>query len=359
MIHSLAVQYFRNLASCEHTFGALTLLTGDNGSGKTSMLEALYYTVYLASFRTAQQEQIIQWNAPYFLLTSETDDCAEQVRLCRFRERDSEIKIGNRLCKNKKQAIAYLSPRRAAAVLSPHVEALVNAEPSRRRQWLDKMMFHMEHDSDALVAQYERALFNRNAALKRKHYKDDAFWLHQLTLAGVALNEKRHACFVRLQNKLTKWLTLVGCEQVSLALYSGWSNEDTLLNQYYKHIPEDRANGFTKIGAHKADIHIYWRNNILAKHASSRGQNKLLNLALLCAELDCLQEYVATRLLLIDDINAELDQKHLQLFCKELLGHIDAQIFVSAIEYNKALDALQRHAQLQSFSVADGCITPA
>lgn len=348
MLRFLRVNHFRNLDAVEQECQSVNIWIGDNATGKTSLLEAIYYSTYLTSFRTAQQDQMIAWGSPY-LFVSADGVFADAVRICRFRRSDIEIKIGAALTRQK--ALQKLYSGVAAAISSPHINSLVMAEPQRRRQWLDSIMFHMEHNAKQLVSQYEHALLSRNAGLKRKYYDDDEFWLHRLVATGEALDAQRRACFTCLHGCVRKWLTVLGLDSVQLTWHSGWAAEEPLLSQYYRQIPEDRVNGFTRLGAHKADVHVYWQDRLLARQFASRGQNKLLNLALLFGQLDCLAPYVRTRMLLLDDITAEFDRQRLELLCKTVFPQIAAQLFITSIEYNSTAFT-QLRAQLGTANVA-------
>ncbi|MCW8831005.1 MAG: DNA replication and repair protein RecF, partial [Gammaproteobacteria bacterium] len=167
----LQIQDFRNLSTLNfEPVDGVNLITGLNASGKTSLLEAIYYLSHLRSFRTHQISDLINRESSQLQLVATIQtDSKNQIPLGIQRSRNKLEVRANRQPVKRAADIATLFP---VLAIHPDSYRLITGSPSQRRQYLDWGVFHVEHDFFGIWQRYKRALSQRNAALKSKQNDD-------------------------------------------------------------------------------------------------------------------------------------------------------------------------------------------
>src|SRR6476620_5190017 len=165
----------------------LNLIAGENGAGKTSILEAIFLLGRGRSFRTRSSERLIRHGQPKLTVFGRTDDSPS-------RQAGIEIAAdgGTRARINGENARSLLELSGVVPVqaIDPEIHKLVDQGPERRRRWLDWLVFHVEPTFGLAWARYNRALKQRNAALKTSDREVSA-WDGELVQNGVAITEAR------------------------------------------------------------------------------------------------------------------------------------------------------------------------
>lgn len=327
IIQNIKIESFRNLTQVELDFSSkFNIFYGVNGSGKTSLLEAIYYLSFGRSFRSHLNNRIIQHEKDKLLIFSQTDE--HKIGLERSAK---EIRI--RLDDNDMKSIASIASVLPLQIIHAHTHELLEAGPEIRRQFLDWGMFHVEHNFIHNWRRYMKALKQRNAALKANSRKEEiTVWNKELLEAGNLLNQSRQSYlneFLPIFNEMiNKILAITGIE---LNYYQGWNREKSLEEAIIANFDSDKDMSFTQLGPHRADLKITI-DKIPAKDRLSRGQQKLFVSAMQLAQGTLLQAKMNKKpVFLIDDIAAELDQGKKSLLL-QLLQQIDAQIFITCID---------------------------
>lgn len=295
----------------------LNLITGDNASGKSSLIEAIHILGRGRSFRDSQWRAIIREGQPRLRITGRVV-CDAGSRVLGF-ERDA-TGFRARLGGEPLESLAALVAALPLQLIEPESHRLIAAGPTYRRRYLDWGVFHVEHGFHGAWRRYRRALHQRNALLKAgAGDRDLVVWEVEMSRAAVEIARMREAYVARLEPVLAtvgrRLLPERGC---SLHYLQGWREGEPLEGVLAAHRGRDRGLGFTRDGPHRADLQV-WVDGHRAEARVSRGQQKLLVVALLRAQALLLEEVRGDApLLLFDDLAAELDEGHRRQVAAEL-----------------------------------------
>jgi len=353
----------------------LNLITGDNGAGKTSVLEALHLMAYGRSFRGRVRDGLVQAGAPALEVFVEWwEDGRQQLRTgtggvadagpVYARPRKAGLRHNGQDWTGRLDgaSVGHLGELCAAlAVVSfdPGSHALVSGGGEPRRRYLDWGLFHVEQEFLPLWRRYNRALKQRNALLKARarDAQLDA-WDAELAEAGEALTRQRQSYLEALQPPYARLIAelapaLGGGE---LNYLPGWRREElSLADALLVARERDLQAGHTSVGPHRAD----WALGFAAlpgREALSRGQAKLVALAALLAQAE---HHALVRgdwpVVALDDLASELDRHHQRRVLHHLLA-CGAQVFVTGTETPPGLSGLD--APLTRFHVEQGELRP-
>ncbi|MGH8033038.1 MAG: DNA replication/repair protein RecF [Luteimonas sp.] len=312
----------------------LNLITGDNGAGKTSVLEAIHLLAYGRSFRGRVREGLVNSDASALEVFAEWQDQSSQ-RLRRAGLRHSGHAWEGRLDGAPVTQLGDLCAALAAVTFEAGSHALVSGGGESRRRYVDWGLFHVEHAFTALWRRYARALKQRNRLLKQGGQADELdVWDRELAESGEPLTRLRQRYLDDLQTLLQP-LSLELAPMLGMATFvfvPGWRRDElSLADALLLARDRDRAWGFTSVGAHRADWRI--RHEALPNDETrSRGQAKLTALACVLAQAE---HYVQQRqewpVVLLDDLASELDRAH-QARVLQRLAAGAAQVFVTGTE---------------------------
>lgn len=287
-------------------------LTGPNGAGKTSLLEALCLLGYGRSFRGRPGQGLIRRGESALEVVAHWRDGTGQGHV-------SGLRHGGELWTARRDGEALstlggLAESFPVLCFHPASSTLAQGPAEERRRALDWLVFHLEPGFSSLARRYARALRQRNALL-RAAAPDAEFepWEQELGRCAQAMTRQRVAAAGRLEQALASvWLRLREDSPPPLGLRPGWRAEDSALEDLLLlNRSRDRELGYTTIGPHRADLQFGEAFGVPPEHWS-RGQAKLVALALCLAQAEALREACGlTSLLLFDDLGAELDAGHL------------------------------------------------
>jgi DNA replication and repair protein RecF len=302
----LRLEHLRCLRSAELELDAgLNLISGPNGSGKTSVLEAVYLLGRGRSFRTRHTEQLISHGARRFWVRGRTgSEPRHDIAL----EWDRELEPQIRLDQHPVGSRVELSEVFPVIVIDPGIHRLIEEGPAQRRRWLDWAVFHVEPGFMREWQGFGRALKQRNAALQSG--ADTAPWDPSLVEFGEALTSARIRLLEALQPHWRAITQRLGAVEATLSFVQGWTRERSLAEALATARPRDRQWGRTSIGPHRFDVQLRLDARS-ARDVISRGQQKLLGVAMALSMARFLGD-VAGRAptLLLDDPAAELDTSH-------------------------------------------------
>jgi len=329
LIH-LACEGFRNLSAQTLNFSTdYNLITGANGSGKTSLLEAIYFLGRLRSFRTHQLDNLIQTSADHFQLTGKilTPQARPVPVGVRRTRKHQEIRLDGQPLKN----LASLVSKLPIQLIEPDSHRLLDGGPARRRQFLDWGVFHVEQAFYPVWQQYARALKQRNAILKTAQPVEQIqLWDKPLSEAGARITELRTLYLGQLNTYIGENLTqLIDLDEIAIRYKPGWPNDRGLEEALSSSLEQDRRQGFTRYGPHRADLQILVAGQPAEEHLS-RGQQKQLITALLLAQAQHYQQLTGQHcLFLVDDLPSELDEAH-RTRLLDCLRQQPSQLFVTS-----------------------------
>ena len=201
----------------------LNLIAGENGAGKTSILEAIFLLGRGRSFRTRSSERLIRHGQPKLTVYGRTDDSpSKQAGIEIAADGGTRARING----ENAQSLLELSGVVAVQAIDPEIHKLVDQGPERRRRWLDWLVFHVEPSFGLHWARYNRALKQRNAALRSGAAIES--WDEELVSQGEAITQARQRVLERLAPRLHATFERFGSLDVQAGFATGWAAGTTL-----------------------------------------------------------------------------------------------------------------------------------
>jgi DNA replication and repair protein RecF len=330
------------------------LIWGSNGSGKTSLLEAIFLLGRGRSFRTRNSERLIRHGQQQLVVFGRTDGrVPHAVGVQVTRSGGTSARIDG----SAASSLTGLSEAFPVQVIDPGVHKLVEEGGYRRRRWMDWAVFHVEPGFADLWVRYTRAVKQRNAALRKQPSQALAFDPEVARLGELIAESRRYV----MEKLAPAWLESVGALSgldVQLHYSRGWAQDVSLAQALTDARVRDQSKGLTHSGPHRADVLVRMAGRP-AREVLSRGQQKLVAIAMTLAQIRLLQEQTAMKpTLLLDDPAAELDGPHLTRFIEQvsLLG---CQLVLTSLQPPSNVGALALFGQPDKvFHVEQGGVAP-
>ena len=329
-LERLDIRNVRNLAEVSLTLSPrFNIITGKNGSGKTSLLESIYLLSCGKSFRTHRFSNIpTRGSVPMAVYAKLSGFNQRSIPLgLESRDRYNIFKADGQRLKKASELANYLP----VVVVHQESQCVFTQRPKYRRAFLDWGVFHVERDFLSVWQNFNRSLKQRNAALnQRSNLATVDHWNIALSQSATSIDLFRSSYldkFIALFNKAAKQLlTLEG--DITVDYRRGWPDKDDYLAILRSSLEKDQIMGYTRKGPHRADI-VFKVNGVSLHEYVSRGQQKLLVCALYIAQAKLYSELTGKHpVFLIDDICAELDIQHTSNLMG-LLNELETQVFVT------------------------------
>lgn len=356
-LRHLHVSQLRNLKEVVLEISpGFNLFIGSNGSGKTSLLEAVYLLGRGRSFRTSLIRRIVQHDTDQLSVFGRIQTISDSqipLGLMKDKQGQTRMKVGG----ENIDSAAKLAELLPLQLINPDSYRLLDAGSKVRRQFMDWGVFHVEHSFFPLWQRIQRTLKQRNAALK-SHWSREQIrvWDQELIQESVEIHLLRQKYIEKL-TPLVKDITdyLLAGFDLELRYHRGWNQEYDLATALDESWHRDVEQGYTHVGPHRADLKVYV-DHIPAQDVLSRGQQKLLTSALQLAQGKLLRaERDISCLYLIDDLTAELDHEKRRAM-KYILQTMNSQVFITSVCKEDLQDFIELpHSQM--FHVERGAVT--
>ncbi|MCB1673413.1 MAG: DNA replication/repair protein RecF [Pseudomonadales bacterium] len=328
MLDRLQITGVRNLRPCSLSLSRLNLFYGDNGSGKTSLLEAVHLLATGKSFRSHQIRKVIQYGQGQCTVFSRLN-FGQQLAILKNIEGSQILKRDGQIV----PSVAQLTYDLPVQLIDTESMSLLDSGSKPRRQLLDWLVFHVEHNFLPTWQRYQRALLQRNALLKSDKVNELEWqvWEQELAESACILHQMRQRVFDGWLNFVqSACAILLPQYKLNISYIIGYDIEHNLQALLKQSREKDRQRGFTQIGAQRADVHIKTELG-LAESVLSRGQCKLLVCALKLAQVAYLNSYQKQCVVLLDDLSSELD-KQARSRLLSMLHQLGAQMLITAVE---------------------------
>ena len=357
-ITRLAAEQFRrfervSLAPHPH----LTVLHGANASGKTSLLEAVYFAARAASFRARRLDEVILEGGMSAHVTLSVGDDATPAVPWTTSIQSGEVSLRRMGEASTRRELAQAIP---LVLVDRQLHRVFEEGPVYRRRYLDWGLFYVEQPFFNLWRRHERALRQRNQALRQRVPKTEVeVWNPEFIATAEALHAMRKTHVQALQQAARHWVAeLLETDQFSFQLTAGWNESLGLAAALAEGWDGDRKMGFTHAGPHRAELKVRFEQRE-ARAFVSRGQQKLLAVAMALAQAELVHQATGKApILLLDDLEAELATEWQQRLLKALLQY-PGQSLVTSLEWRDSLlPSGTSPREYAVFHVEHGHVTP-
>ncbi len=360
MIQQLAISNIRNISSATlKPSPAVNVFYGLNGSGKTSVLEAIHILGLARSFRSIRIKPVIN---------RESDACTVFGRLAvnngllpvgvsrNLRDESLQIRVSGENLRSTSE-LARLLPLQ---VINPDTFRLLEGSPKLRRNFIDWGVFHVKHkDFLPLWKRMQKALKQRNSLLRHGRIIRSELnsWNMEFEKAANAVDRLRDDYIQRLTPVFNKVLSeLTDLEHLSIQYYRGWDKDRELNEVLESGLSRDTQSGYTHAGPQRADLRVRIGKGS-AVDVLSRGQLKLVVCALKLAQGFLYKELQDKQcVFLVDDLPSELDTPNRQKLCR-LFQKMNCQTFITCVEKEALEYCWLTETEIKMFHVKHGQIT--
>jgi DNA replication and repair protein RecF len=349
-----AVRNLQNVSFSAHP--GFNVFYGINGSGKTSILEAIYILSSGKSFRHHSTQAVIHHELPALSIFSWilTGNSLNLIKKPAGIEKTKEGKTLIRLDGQSVASAAALAECLPLQIIHPESDILITGSPKWRRQFLDWGLFHVEPAFFPAWQRLQKVTKQRNAVLKQTQDRAQvSSWDPEYVQFSELVSEYRKNYLDQFQSYFQEMIKYFLPNKVMRLVYQrGWPEEADLINILSKNFYRDIQLGYTCYGAQRDDLVVFCEDAI-ASEVLSRGEQKLVVIALRLAQGRFLKEKSQKNCLyLLDDFAAELDSIHRRQVV-EILSQLQSQIFLTTIDYQEVSDSL-REIDLSLFHVEQG-----
>lgn len=363
-LRQLSLINFKNYAEFEAVFSEkINCFVGNNGVGKTNLLDAIHYLSFCKSFFNSIDSQNIKHNEDFFLLNGHFDRFEEHAEVyCGLKRNQKKV-----FKKNKKEyeRLSEHIGQFPLVMISPSDSELINDSSEVRRKFLDGIISQYDKVYLDKLISYNQVLKQRNALLKQ-FYENRSFdsetidiWDTQLVMYGNSVLEIRLQFlkeFIPLFNSYYQFISN-SKEQVALD-YENSLGEKDFKTALITSLARDRAVNYTTVGPHKDDLEFTLSNFSLKKFAS-QGQQKSYLLALKLAQFEFIKEQKNTKpLLLLDDVYDKLDEERFTRLLELVSSDKFGQVFITDT-HPERIEQLLNKKQIENkiFIVGEGNVS--
>lgn len=336
-LQRLYVKDFRSFSECTVDFiDGVNIIVGDNGQGKTSLLEALFFCITATSFRTPHVKELIRFSQKgLFVEARFQKQGVNHVLTIAYDGQKRRVSFNHAPCQNATELLGMIP----GVACTPEDIELVQGAPSDRRRFLDLMLAQQDHHYVHHLRRYNRALKQRNVLLKQKKPASLFCWEAELAQSGAYLAKQRMLAIVTISERAKSTCQALIGQDIAFEIgYDSFSKGLDTLDAMQKHLEHEFVKkreqemdyGMTLTGPHRDDLDIRFQKKS-AKDFASIGQKRLIGHSLRLAEWYFLKERCEEEpLMIVDDFATSLDSTKTGRLAQEL-GKL-GQVFLTSTD---------------------------
>jgi DNA replication and repair protein RecF len=360
-LKNLRLYNFKNYENIKFEFNShINCFTGLNGSGKTNVLDAIYYLCFTKSYFQNQDQLNILLNETEMSIngTFSKNNFDENVQLIIKKESKKKLKVNNNDYKKLSEHIGNFP----LVIIAPNDIYLIHEGSEERRKFVDSFISQFDKSYIQQLIQYNKAIEQRNALLKafaEHHYLDEnlvSTYTDKLIISGTFVFEKRKEFIAEFEPIFLKYYNQISLQSDAVSLkYESQLQAQSIEELLAQNIQTDKAAQRTTKGIHKDDL-IFEINGFALKKMGSQGQQKSFIIALKLAQYQYLINKTNIKpLLLLDDIFEKLDNNRLAIILSMIAEDNFGQIFISDTD-KKRLEAMFKNIKvpIQYFEIYKG-----
>lgn len=333
ILEKLSIINYKNIEQADLEFSPkINCFLGNNGMGKTNLLDVIYYLSFCKSHSTQVDSQNIQHDSEFAVVQGWYNVEGKQEEFfCSLKRRQKK-----RFKKNKKE-YEKLSDHIGIlplVMMSPADTDLISGGSDERRKFMDVVLSQFDREYLHSLIKYNKALQQRNALLKAESEKvDDTLfdlWEDEMVKEGLIIHSKRKFFIDNFIPTFQQFYDFICSSNESVSLkYESLLDEEGFSDLLKKRRERDKILGYTTAGIHKDDLEMLLGDHSI-KRVGSQGQNKTYVVALKLAQFDFLKTAIKELpILLLDDIFDKLDSSRVEQIIKLVLGEGFGQIFIT------------------------------
>jgi DNA replication and repair protein RecF len=361
ILKSIALTNFKNIALANLEFSPkVNCFLGNNGMGKSNLLDAIYFLSFAKSFSRVSDSMLITRGEDFGIVRGQylRHGFDEEITAGLQRERRKSFRRGGKEYKRLSAHIGLLP----AVMVAPSDLALVTDAAEERRRFIDMIISQGDATYLESLIRYNQALEQRNRMLRDGFTDATLFESIEMMMdsAAYVITSRRKATIDKLVEIFTRYYREIGADgEIPSIAYKQSDAEYTTLTDALEHArTRDTILKHTTVGPHRDDL-VFSLDNMPLRQTASQGQTKTFTIALRMAQYEFLREAVGlSPLLLLDDIFDKLDAQRVERIISIVSRDSFGQIFITDTN-RKHLDEIMRSAgsQYRMWSVADGSFT--
>ena len=347
-VKNLKIINFKNHPEKSFDFSSeINCFVGNNGAGKTNILDALHYISMGKSFLGNSDFQNIKEDENFFSIESEIEgeEKNDIIKILLQKEAKKIIKKNEKTYERMADHIGFLP----SVMISPYDANLISDGGESRRKFLDAMISQTDSEYLFNLIQYQKTLQQRNALLKyfqkNRTFDIDSLEIYNepITKFGTQIFKKRQLFVEAILPTIQHFYTIIskGNEKVTV-IYESDLNEDNFENLLTKNLEKDRQLTYTSKGIHKDDLRFEMNGNLIKKFGS-QGQQKSFLIALKLAQIKRIKEITNKNpILLLDDIFDKLDDNRVSQLIELVNEQNFGQIFITDTHKERTESVVKR-----------------
>ena len=362
ILKQISILNYKNLEQVELEFSPkMNCFIGQNGMGKTNLLDAVYYLSFCKSATNPIDSQNMMHDRDFFVIQgvyeSESDDREEVY--CGMKRRQKKM------FKRNKKEYSRLSDHIGfipLVMVSPADTELIAGGSEERRRFMDVVISQYDKEYLEALIRYNKALQQRNTLMKAEAEPDEellSVWEEMMAMTGEVVYRKRCEFIDEFIPTFQTFYSYISQDKEVVNLsYESHAKQGNLLEQLKDNRVRDRIMGYSLKGVHKDDLTMQLGEYPI-KREGSQGQNKTYLIALKLAQFDFLRRTGSNTipLLLLDDIFDKLDASRVEQIVKLVSGDRFGQIFITDTNRDHLDKIMQKiEGEYKVFEVIDGSV---